>query len=257
MFNFDLSILPIKLNLPMVCEPVPWQSESPAAKLDELEGGYLGRFTAEFYNRFRLLTSRDYSHFYIKLHSQSKLCMNRLQSQAFGINAKVFYFIKENRETLEDVGLLINRRLAHANLEEASKLLRFCYFNDEAVKEVCSFHVLLTELIKRVQQARYEEDFEITLAGAHQKSKFYRPAFMDLRGRIYRSGVLHFHERDLAKSLLQFVYNTRKQTLQSNGPLSKTPISMCCSQKKTSLYELELLPSIGTRTFTKDDGILA
>ncbi|KAL6491853.1 hypothetical protein OROGR_034003 [Orobanche gracilis] len=29
-------------------------------------------------------------------------------------------------------------------------------------------------------------------------------AFLDFRGRIYRSGILHFHERDLARSLIQF-----------------------------------------------------
>ena len=34
--------------------------------------------------------------------------------------------------------------------------------------------------------------------------KFYLPAFLDFRGRIYRSGVLHFHERDLARSLIVF-----------------------------------------------------
>lgn len=26
------------------------------------------------------------------------------------------------------------------------------------------------------------------------------PAFLDFRGRIYRSGVMHFHERDLSRS---------------------------------------------------------
>lgn len=30
------------------------------------------------------------------------------------------------------------------------------------------------------------------------------PVFLDFRGRIYRSGILHFHERDLARSLIQF-----------------------------------------------------
>lgn len=55
---------------------------------------------------------------------------------------------------------------------------------------------LLSELFKRVQRARYE-DFVITLASAYELDL---PAFIDFRGRIYRSGVLHFHERDLARS---------------------------------------------------------
>ena len=89
------------------------------------------------------------------------------------------------------------------NLQEASDLLRFCYVNDEGVKDVCSCNVLLTELVTRVQRTRYEE-FVLNLAKAYRGYKFYLPAFMDFRGRIYRAGVLHFHERDLAKSLIIF-----------------------------------------------------
>lgn len=57
--------------------------------------------------------------------------LNTLQSQAFEINSKVLGFICENRDTLEDVGILMNRSLAHVNLQDASDLLRFCYVNDE------------------------------------------------------------------------------------------------------------------------------
>lgn len=71
---------------------------------------------------------------------------------------------------------------------------------------------MLSEFQKRVQCARYE-DFVITLASAYEGYSFYLPAFMDFRGRIYRSGVLHFHERDLARSLIQFEshYNITKR----------------------------------------------
>lgn len=49
------------------------------------------------------------------------------------------------------------------------------------------------------------EHFVLMLASAYDGYKFYLPAFMDFRGRIYRAGILHFHERDLAKSLIRFV----------------------------------------------------
>ena len=51
--------------------------------------------------------------------------------------------------------------------------------------------------------------FIIKLATAYNGYRFYLPAFLDFRGRIYRSGILHFHERDLARSLLVFA-DTRK-----------------------------------------------
>lgn len=42
------------------------------------------------------------------------------------------------------------------------------------------------------------------MASAYAGYTFYIPAFLDFRGRIYRSGILHFHERDLARSLILF-----------------------------------------------------
>jgi len=69
-FNFDLSILPIKLNLPMVCKPLPWQSkvEDYPSTLDDISGGYLCGLIGEIYNRFPLLRSRNSSNLYIQLH---------------------------------------------------------------------------------------------------------------------------------------------------------------------------------------------
>ncbi|KAL0292111.1 UNVERIFIED_CONTAM: putative DNA-directed RNA polymerase [Sesamum calycinum] len=42
---------------------------------------------------------------------------------------------------------------------------------------------------------------------AYEGYQFYLPSFIDFRGRIYRSGILHFHERDLARSLIVFAPN--------------------------------------------------
>lgn len=233
MFNFDLSILPLKLNLPMVSTPLPWRSKVDyrPSRLDDIGGGYLSGLTGEIYNRFRLLTSRNYSNFYIRLQDPKLLCsiLTTLQSQAFEINDKVLSFIKKNRETLEEVGLLINRCLARVNVQEASDLLRFSYFNnDEGVKEVCRCDVLLTELFKRVQRARYE-DFVLLLAEAYSGYQFYLPAFMDFRGRIYRAGVLHFHERDLARSLLVFASDAKAPSELSQPEVESCKKQLACA----------------------------
>ena len=82
MFNFDLNLLPMKLNLPMVYPPLPWKSKvSVPLRLSDLEGGYLSGVNVDIINRFRLLTSRDYNHFYIKWNSPNGVCdvLNILQ----------------------------------------------------------------------------------------------------------------------------------------------------------------------------------
>lgn len=48
-----------------------------------------------------------------------------------------------------------------------------------------------------MQRARYE-NLVFLIAEAYSGSSFSLPAFVD------RSGILHFHERDLARSLLMF-----------------------------------------------------
>lgn len=65
------------------------------------------------------------------------------------------------------------------------------------------FSELASILDKQIQRARYEE-YLINLATALEDYTFWFPAFIDFRGRIYRTGNLNFHERDLARSLLLF-----------------------------------------------------
>jgi len=56
---------------------------------------------------------------------------------------------------------------------------------------------------KDIQRACYEQ-FILDLAEAYEGYQFYLPSFLDFRGRIYRCGINHFHERDLARSLILF-----------------------------------------------------
>jgi sulfatase maturation enzyme AslB (radical SAM superfamily) len=210
MCNFDISLLPIKLNLPMVCPPVDWTSAKEDGKrpktLSDLIGGYLSGPTGEIYDRYRLLSSGDLSHFFIYIGSNyEKLCnvMNNLQRQAFKINSEYLQYLQDNYKVFVEYGFLMPQFLSSLNIKDASDLLREFYMKDEVIKELCSFSELLHTLSKNIQRSRYET-FIIKLAKAYDGYHFYLPAFLDFRGRIYRSGILHFHERDLARSLIVF-----------------------------------------------------
>lgn len=127
--------------------------------------------------------------------------MNTLQAHAFEIHKDVLTFIKQNYDLLVKSGLLVPRFRASLNIQKAVDLLRMSYLEeriDPSMMNVCN---LLKEFMVRIQRARYET-FIINLASAYEGYRFSLPAFLDFRGRIYRSGVLHFHERDLAISLI-------------------------------------------------------
>lgn len=52
--NFDISLLPIKFNLPMVCKPLDWGSvkhprDNIPKSLSDLSGGYLSSITGDIY----------------------------------------------------------------------------------------------------------------------------------------------------------------------------------------------------------------
>lgn len=119
--NFYLSLLPIKLNLPMVCKPMDWvsTSEKPSS-LSDLRGGYLSMPIGDFYqNSYRLISSRDLFHFNIKFEKDyHQLCkiMNDLQSHAFEINKDVLTFINQNYDLLVKSGLLMPKFLASLNI---------------------------------------------------------------------------------------------------------------------------------------------
>lgn len=226
--NFDISLLPIKLNLPMVCKPEDWGTTKGEPKsLSDLRGGYLNKPIGDFYHRYNLLTSRDMIHFHIVFETNYKaLCdtMNKLQEQAFEINKDVLNFIKNNYDLLVKSGILMPRFLASLNIPGAINLLRNLYLEDQSIMQVCNFKEVLHEFMVRIQRSRYET-FIINLASAYEGYQFYLPAFLDFRGRIYRAGVLHFHERDLARSLIVF----------SNTPCNYPQLNC---KEKVQVYEV-------------------
>lgn len=223
--NFDISLLPIKLNLPMVCKPLDWRSACPEGEeprtLSDLSGGYLSGPTGEIYDRYRLLSTGSLNHYFIDIGRGKgdylKLCdiMNKLQNQAFQINSDWLQYIINNEQSLVEYGYLKPRFLVSLNLKKASDLLREFHMMDKVINKLCSFSELLQTLNKNIQCSRYE-DLILKLARAYDGYHFYLPAFLDFRGRIYRSGILHFHERDLARSLILFAAGTKCEASQSN-----------------------------------------
>lgn len=77
------------------------------------------------------------------------------------------------------------------------------YLENPSLANLTNSQDLLKDFMGRIQRARYET-FIINLASAYEGYRFYLPTFLDFRARIYRAGVLHFHERDLARSLIVF-----------------------------------------------------
>lgn len=205
--NFDISLLPIKLNLPMVYPPLEWKSANDkAGSLCDLTGGYLSSPTSEMYDRYRLLSSTNLHNFYLKLKKPEKLCeiMNFLQSQPFQIHTEFLCYILRNQKTFVDHGLLAPDFVGYINIMDCSSKLREVYMKNEYIKKNFTYNELLLTLQKDIQRARYEK-LIFDLALAYEGYSFYLPAFLDFRGRIYRCGLLHFHERDLSRSLIEFV----------------------------------------------------
>jgi len=224
---FDINLLPIKLNLPMISPPVDWYSikkdnnPNVPTYMSDIKGGYLVGATGEFYNRFKLLTSKNIDRFYLSFRkdpSNMLEILSFLQRQKFLINKSMLKFIKDNRLALENVDLLIDQCLANINTLAAYELLDEMFYRTDLktnIKGYFRLDELKENLNKRIQRARYEE-FIFQLADAYADYPLYLPAFLDFRGRIYRSGVLHFHERDLAKSLIIFS-NSEKDINEINN----------------------------------------
>jgi hypothetical protein len=207
--NFDVSLLPIKFNLPMVCEPLPWGSallDNLIPKyLSDLRGGYLSGITGAI-SRYNLLSTGDINHYYIDIsHNYHTLCdvMNKLQNQPFKISKHMLTYIKKYKEMFVNFGLLMPEPLGRVNLKKLGISLRESYIHNSDIVKIYSYAELLEILHKDVNRAQYESML-LNIAEAYDDFQIYLPAFMDFRGRIYRSGILHFHERDLARSFIQF-----------------------------------------------------
>nr|WAO26101.1 DNA-directed RNA polymerase [Daucus carota subsp. sativus]WAO26134.1 DNA-directed RNA polymerase [Daucus carota subsp. sativus]WAO26171.1 DNA-directed RNA polymerase [Daucus carota subsp. sativus] len=222
------SDLPIRFSLPMVCKPEDWQSilqdNQKPKYLSDLRGGYLSSLTADVDERYRLLSSKNLDNFYLEFHddNSTELCdiMNKLQSQPFKVNSSFLSYIRQNESLLVEQGLILPSFLSKLQIKDIYEKFKKKYYSYHFSKSV-RLATLFKELMKLIQRAGYEQ-YILKLAIAYEGYHFYLPAFLDFRGRIYRSGILHFHERDLARSLVIFA----KEDSQVS---SSIPISFYCA----------------------------
>ncbi|KAJ8425849.1 LOW QUALITY PROTEIN: hypothetical protein Cgig2_000481 [Carnegiea gigantea] len=101
--------------------------------------------------------------------------------------------------------MILPEFLSRINNKEVSSLLRKYYLNDQVISKEYRFDDLLSSTYKIIQGCRYEQTM-LRLSRALDGYDIYLPAYLDFRGRIYCSEILHFHERDLTRSLLLFSY---------------------------------------------------
>lgn len=214
---FNPALLPIKLNLPMVFPPKDWDLRYPEEdrmwlNISDIYGGYLSNPTGQIYSTQRCMSSPDPKNFFIyfgennKPESYDKLnkfctSISSLQRQAFKINSEFLDIIYKFRGLFEECGYLMPEFLSKVILPHASGILRSHFDKNKDIQTIYKFSDLYALLIKNMQRARYECTI-LDLAKAYEGYSLYFPAFLDFRGRIYRSGIFHFHERDLARSLL-------------------------------------------------------
>jgi len=124
-------------------------------------------------------------------------------------------YIQSNYQHFVDAGLLMPNFLCNANMSIMIDSLRNLYNKNFAgIRSIRSYDEVLASLHIDVQRARHEY-MTLNLASALEGFQLYIPAFLDFRGRIYRSGLLHYHERDLVRSLLLF----DKEVDDKSGPV--------------------------------------
>lgn len=123
---FSIKILPITMNLPMVCPPLAWEYRcrplgvNEVPRFDQLTGAYLSIEGGELMSHYRLLTSNDYDHFHVSFNdkeSYKTLCsiLTDIQSVPYKVNKPMLDFLTQNKEKLEEAGLLEPSILAKVN----------------------------------------------------------------------------------------------------------------------------------------------
>ena len=201
----------------MVYPPKDWEPRLPGPDrkwlyISDIYGGYLSNPAGQVYSTQRCMSSPDAKSFFIyfgenqysESHNKLKrLCttISSLQRQAFKIKTNLLNCIINHRSLFEDYGFLMPEFLSKAILARATGILRKHFHNNQDIQSIYTFNDVCALLMRNMQQARFECTI-IDLAQAYNGYSFYFPAFLDFRGRIYRSGIFHFHERDLARSLL-------------------------------------------------------
>jgi DNA-directed RNA polymerase len=144
----------------------------------------------------------------MRIHGDTQLrkvtsVVNKLQGVPFEINTSFLLKLIEDWDHFIKYGLVLPMILCTIDRNEAKLRLNQHYNNDPEIKKEFKFWPLYKLLLKNITEANYQQNI-IYLADAYKDYYMYFPCFMDFRGRNYRYGPFHFHERDLVRSLIVF-----------------------------------------------------
>lgn len=142
--------------------------------------------------------------------------INKLQSVPYQINTKLLCHLVKCKDIYHASGLLMPSILASIDRTEGTVRLKHHYLNDKEMKKYFSLKDLINIWIKNIQSACYEQ-YILKLADALQNYNLYFPTFLDFRGRNYRYGPFHYHERDLVRSLILFAQSGVTDTPPDKG----------------------------------------
>lgn len=218
--EFDIKQLPLNIELPMVYPPLDLKirrrkvSNSDQAlnkqRLRDLAGGYLysdPKLGGSFSKSASVLSTHDDKNFDIQLVDEKipelTRVLNKLQGVAFKINKLFLKKLEEDWDTLQKNGLVMPKILDSLDRREARRRLHLLYMQHPEISSEFDFPQLSKILFKNIQEAQYEQNI-LKLARAYANYNLYFPCFLDFRGRNYRFGPFHFHERDLVRSLIVF-----------------------------------------------------
>lgn len=215
---FDIKLLPLNVTLPMVYPPLEWKNRTAKGsgpdhkiRLGQLTGGYLysdPKLGSEASRRASPLSSHDESKFDMRIHGDTQLrkvtsVVNKLQGVPYEINTSFLERLIDDWDHFVKYGLVMPKILCSIDRNEARLRLNQYYHNDPEIKKNYNFWPLYKLLLKNITEANYQQNI-LYLADAYKGYYLYFPCFMDFRGRNYRYGPFHFHERDLVRSLIVF-----------------------------------------------------
>ena len=201
---YDLNLVPVKFNLPMVVPPIPWHIEKKESDktgksvITALRGGYLTD-SVDVYYRYRLISSKNPELFKLRMTVRSEEdylpVISLLQSVGFRIDDSVVGFLTKNMNKLIENRLISDEDFIGVDPDSfVSELKNSVDFN---------YRSLLQEFMIESHKARNEQNV-LSMAKAYSGYDLYFPAFQDFRGRVYRTGIFNLHECDLYRSILVF-----------------------------------------------------
>ena len=215
---FDIKLLPLNVILPMVHPPFEIKDRSPVRagpddkkekrRLASLTGGYLYSDPKIGSKEAPGMCSHNKTNFDIRLQGDAQTrqltsVLNKLQAVPFQINRIFLQKINDEWDQFQKFGLVLPKILSSINRRAGLRKLHELYMKDDDIQENFTYRELSKILIKNITEANYQQ-YILLLADAYQSYFMYFPCYMDFRGRNYRYGPFHFHERDLVRSLIVF-----------------------------------------------------